>query len=177
MAAQSSTAFGARRVMALDIGEVRTGIALSDTAKKQATPLQVLDTRSICADNRQLRTLIADYQVDSVVVGLPLLGCGSEGSQARRTRSLAAKMLQGMDALCQETQQEMQHETPNEKAEGHGDDALLLTFFSERQSSKQAQQQGHSVGLTQRDMRGKLDSFAAAAFLQEYLDTMDNPHK
>ncbi|MCL2379302.1 MAG: Holliday junction resolvase RuvX [Coriobacteriia bacterium] len=145
------------RVLALDIGEVRTGLALSGTDRLHANALQVMDTKDLCADNAGLHAVIADYQVGSLVVGLPLLADGSEGSQARRTRSLAAKMLQGVDTLV------------------HGGQQLPIIFFSERQSSSQARQLGHSMNLSERDMRGTLDSFAAAIFLQEYLDTIDSP--
>ena len=135
------------RILALDIGEARTGLALSDAARQHASPFKVFDTVQICADNKELRTLIDDYEVGVLLVGLPLLADGSEGSQVRRTRSLAAKMLAGLDTLN-------------------------IVFFDERKSSHQAKSSGHSLGLTEKDMRGKLDAHAAAAFLQAYLDTI-----
>jgi len=135
------------RILALDIGEARTGLALSDVKRQQATPLQVLSTTQLCSNNKELKVLIEDYEVGALVVGLPLLADESEGQQARRTRSLATKMLAGLDALP-------------------------IVFFDERQSSSRAKDSGHSMGLSERDMRGKLDSHAAAAFLQTYLDTI-----
>jgi len=137
------------RILALDIGESRTGVALSCVDRQHASPLQVLDTKQLCGNNKDLHTLLDDYEIDTVIVGLPLLANGSEGSQARRTRNLAEKILAGMDALN-------------------------IIFFDERQSSKIAKQAGHSIGLSEKDMRGKLDSHAAAAFLQVYLDTIDS---
>lgn len=136
------------RILALDIGEVRTGVALSCANGQHASPFQVLDTKQLCSNNKELHTIVADYEVDTVVVGLPLQDGGSEGSQARRTRNLAQKMLTGMDVLN-------------------------IIFFDERQSSKIAKSAGHSMGLSEKDMRGKLDSHAAAAFLQSYLDTIE----
>jgi len=154
-----------QRILALDIGEVRTGIALSDVDRLNATALQVMDTQGLCADNSKLHELIADYEVGSLVIGLPLLADGSEGSQARRTRSLAAKMLQGMDALCH---------LGEDSCTGCTDERVFpVIFFNEQQSSKQAKDLGHKLGLSERDMRGKVDSFAAAVFLQRYLDTID----
>ena len=137
------------RILALDIGEVRVGLALSDMARQQASPLQVLDTIQLCANNKALKTVIEDYEVDTLVIGLPLLADGSEGSQARRTRNLTAKILVDLDVL-------------------------RIIFFDERQSSKIAKDSGHSLGISEKDMRGKLDSHAAAAFLQAYLDTIDD---
>jgi putative Holliday junction resolvase len=134
------------RILALDIGETRTGLALSDADLRHATPFDVLSTAQLCTDNRRLREVIEDYEVLRLLIGLPLLADGSEGSQARRVRNLAAKMLVGIESK--------------------------VTFFDERSSSISAKAKGHELGLSERDMRGKLDSHAAAAFLQIYLDTI-----
>ena len=141
------------RIMALDIGEVRTGIALSDADKKHASAWKVLDTGELCRDGRALRDLITDYEVDSLLVGLPLLEDGSEGSQARRTRSLAAKMFDALSKLG-------------------AVDALHILFYDERESSSRAKKHGRALDLSEKEMRGKLDSHAAASFLQNYLDEM-----
>ena len=139
------------RIMALDIGEVRTGIALSDTGRNHASALQVLDTKVLCKEGKVLNGLIADYEVDTLLIGLPLLEDGSEGSQARRTRSLADKMLGAL-------------------SKAGNVDALHILFYDERKSSKQAKEYAWALDLNEREMRGKLDSHAAANFLQNYLD-------
>jgi len=139
---------GTGRILALDIGEVRTGLALSDAKQQFASALQVLETKKLCANNRELQDVIDDYEIATILVGLPLELDGSEGSQARRVRNLAAQMLSSMDTL-------------------------RIIFFDERLSSKEATAQGHEQGLSTKDMRGKLDAFAAAVFLQAYLDTID----
>jgi len=114
----------------------------------EASALQVLNTKELCLNNKELHTLIEDYEIDTIVIGLPLLADGSEGQQARRTRSLAAKILKGKDQSIQ------------------------VEFFDESQSSKTAQRRGHDLGFNMKDMRGKLDAHAAAVFLQAYLDTI-----
>jgi RNase H-fold protein (predicted Holliday junction resolvase) len=142
-----------------------------------ASPLEVLDTLALCRDRRKLQDIVDDYEVSSFVVGLPLLADGTEGSQSRRTRKLAQKMLEsikvrdskiefahsGDEALCAEV--EPFADPLNKKP---------IIFFDERQSSKIAKSAGHSLGFREKDMRGKLDSHAAAAFLQAYLDIMDS---
>ena len=140
------------RILALDVGDARTGLALSDVAGMQASPLTVLDTKALRHDNAQLLNLVTDYEVDYVVVGLPLQADGSEGPQARRVRSLTMQLLRGLDAL-----------TLSPK----------VVFFDERHSSAQAKEQGHALGLSERDMRGTLDAHAAAQFLQAYLDNSE----
>jgi putative Holliday junction resolvase len=133
------------RTLAIDIGDVRCGLALSNVEGTTARPLDVLSTKELLADNRALRTLVADYEVATIVVGLPLTLEGTEGPQARHVRALADKILTGLDALP-------------------------LVFFDERYSSVVAKEQGRASGLSERDMRGATDSRAAAVFLQTYLD-------
>jgi putative Holliday junction resolvase len=141
------------RLLGLDIGETRTGLALSNSRQIQASPLKVLRTKELLKNNSPLAELIEDYEVVGLVVGLPLLADGAEGQQARRTRSLAAKLVAGMDVLAST---KLAHKN--------------MLFYDERFSSAEAKASGHSLGLTERDMRGHLDSHAAANILQAYLD-------
>ena len=139
--------------MALDVGEVRTGLALSDVTRTQATPLSVLDTRELCRNNKPLLDLITDYEVTQLVVGLPLSLDGSPGSQARRVQSLTKQLLFGLDALPHPPK---------------------VVRCDERHSSVRATERGHALGLSERAMRGRLDSHAAAEFLQDFLDDWGN---
>ncbi|MDR1775383.1 MAG: Holliday junction resolvase RuvX [Actinomycetes bacterium] len=137
------------RVLALDIGEVRTGVAVSDAARRAAQALEVLNTRDVQAAGRRLAQVVSDYQVDTLVIGLPLETDGCEGRQARYVRSTAAKLLDAAGGAC---------------------DAPCV-FVDERQSSAVATERGHAAGLTEQQMRGQKDSRAAAVILQRYLDT------
>lgn len=132
------------RVIALDIGEKRTGVAVSDPGGFVATPLTVLDTGRVVADRRDLDRILTDYEAELVVVGLPLSLDGTEGPQARRVRSLAGKLLS-------------QSEIP-------------LEFVDERLSSAEAKRRMAETGATERDMRGSIDMVAASILLQGYLD-------
>ena len=140
------------RVLALDVGDVRTGVALSDTARMNASPLAVLSTRELCANNAALLRLLDEYEVGCVVVGFPFEADGSHGSQARHVQATAGKLLAGLDALRPE---------------------MRVVFADERFSSIRARERGQALGLNERDMRGQLDSRAAAQFLQDYLDRPD----
>ena len=169
-----------QRILALDIGELRTGLALAAVPTSvtnqnlvstgmtgQAHPFQVIDTQQIIANNKLLAEIIEDYEVASIVIGLPLLADGTEGKQARRVRSLATKLLTGIV----DCEQPMQHANVTDYP---NDSVPKIIFFDERQSSKLAKDAGHSIGLSEKNMRGKLDAHAAAAFLQNYLDTIDS---
>jgi putative Holliday junction resolvase len=132
------------RVLALDIGEKRIGVAVSDPAGRIATPLAVIDAKRTLADGADLARIIDDYSVEAVVIGLPLSMDGAEGPQARRVRALAEKLVPHL--------------------------GVPYTFADERLSSTQASRAMSEAGVSARDQRGKLDAVAASLFLQSYLD-------
>jgi putative Holliday junction resolvase len=142
------------RVLALDLGEQRCGLALSDAARRHASPLTTLATSQLRADNSALKRLIADFSIERLLVGLPLAADGSEGSQARHLRALAEKLLAGVDVLLPKG----------------------ILWRDERYSSVVARKLGHTAGLDERAMRkdrsgaGGIDSRAAAVLLQDWLD-------
>jgi putative Holliday junction resolvase len=76
------------RVLALDHGTVRIGCALSDPSGTLATPLPVIEP----PEPRTVAELVAEREVERVVVGLPLHLNGEEGSQAGLARSFCAEL-------------------------------------------------------------------------------------
>lgn len=82
------------RVMCLDVGKVRVGIALSDPMKIIANPLEVYKrTNSAKMDARYIASLIKEHQVDTLVVGLPLKLDGSDGTSVDMAKTLAEKIM------------------------------------------------------------------------------------
>lgn len=132
------------RVLALDIGERRVGVAASDVAGRVATPVKVLKAKAL-SDGVTLRRLVEDYEVDLVLVGLPLSLDGTEGPQARRVRAQAARLAPQL--------------------------GVPVGFADERLSSTQAARAMQEAGMSERDRRGKLDAVAASLFLQAWLDS------
>jgi putative Holliday junction resolvase len=132
------------RVLALDIGEKRIGVAVSDPSGTVATPLVVLDAARAMGDGRELVGLAEEYDAELFVVGLPLSLDGSEGPQAMRVRSAAARLA--------------------------GFVHVPFDFYDERLSSAEASRSMASAGVSSRDRRGNVDMVAAAIFLQSYLD-------
>ncbi|MDR1413057.1 MAG: RuvX/YqgF family protein [Actinomycetes bacterium] len=164
--------FGQGRVLALDVGELRCGLALSDVARKHASPLAVLPTADLLrvqpsGGGGRLREIVAEWEVAGIVVGLPLESDGSEGSQARHVRALGGKIVAGLGLGL---------DVGAGLGSGAGSraipsaPALSLVWYDERKSSVQAKAAGHEVGLSERAMRGHTDSRAAAVFLQRWLD-------
>ena len=132
------------RVLALDIGEKRIGVAVSDPSGTVASPLVVLDAAKVLTDGSDLTRLVEEYGAELVVVGLPLSLDGSEGPQALDVRRAAARLA--------------------------GFLRVPVEFADERLSSTQASRAMGDVGASQRQQRGSIDMVAAAIFLQSYLD-------
>jgi len=132
------------RVVALDIGERRVGVAISDPTGKVATPLDVLDAKEASRPGGRLQRIVEDYEVEIAVVGLPLSMDGTEGPQARRVREVAERMA---------------HFLP-----------ITLQFVDERLSSVEAKRRMREAGYDERHQRGSVDMVAASIFLQDYLD-------
>lgn len=77
------------RLLGLDHGLARVGVALSDEGRLLATPLATLDARRLKPLLENLQNLIQTHQVHELVLGLPTNADGSEGPQAEKVRKFA----------------------------------------------------------------------------------------
>ena len=132
------------RILALDIGEVRVGLAISDPGERVASPICVLPTNEVLAGAKSFRMVLEDWEPELLLCGLPYTMAGEEGPQAQRIREAAARI--GRTA------------------------GLPLEFTDERLSSREAKRSLREKGLDERAMRGKVDMIAASIFLQAWLD-------
>jgi putative Holliday junction resolvase len=133
------------RVLCLDLGEKRCGIAVSDASRRLATPLKVLPTAEVEGAAASFRRLLEDYEPGLLLCGLPLSMDASSGAQAERIRDMAQRI-----------------------AARHG---LALRFSDERLSTAQAKRALHEAGMDERRMRGRVDAVAACIILQSWLDS------
>lgn len=81
------------RLLGIDLGSRRIGLALADTATAEVRPLATIRRTSIERDAATLGRLAREQQVDELVVGLPRNMDGSEGAQAQATREWAAQVV------------------------------------------------------------------------------------
>jgi len=132
------------RVLGLDIGDKRIGVAISDPTGRVSTPLAVVATDEEIRDGRALRRILDDYDVTHVVVGLPLSLDGTEGPQARRVRAQWQRLARFLPVTMQ--------------------------FVDERLSSAEAKRRMQEAGANERRQRGSVDMVAASILLQNYLD-------
>lgn len=130
--------------MALDIGEKRVGIAVSDATGRIASPVKVLPASEVIGMARPFRMLLEDYEPEILVCGRPMTLAGEEGPQAARVMEQARAI---------------------GRAAG-----LPVAFADERLSSTEAKRILREQGLNERSMRGKVDMVAASVFLQTWLD-------
>ena len=132
------------RILALDIGKVRTGVAVSDPQERVASPVCVLPTADVLAGAPEWQRVLVDWEPELLLAGLPKALRGEQGAQAKRIRKAAEQIAQAAD--------------------------LDLCFVDERLSSQEAKRSLHEMGLSEKTMRGKVDMIAASLFLQAWLD-------
>src|ERR1700680_2929036 len=80
---------GHRRIMALDVGSKRIGVAITDPLGITAQGLDTIQRQNKRRDLEALRQVLAKYQVREIVVGLPLRLSGAEGTQSEKMRRFA----------------------------------------------------------------------------------------
>jgi putative Holliday junction resolvase len=132
------------RILAIDYGSARIGLALSDPTGTLARPLPFLPAKADAKLAREVAALAAKENVERILIGLPRHMNGELGEAAAKVQAFAA-------VLAQAT-------------------AVSIKLVDERLSTVQAGRQLHDAGHDTRRQRGRIDSAAAAVFLQSYLD-------
>lgn len=132
------------RYLALDVGDERVGVAISDASGYLARPLEVIARRAGPSSFQRLAQLIATHAVDQIVVGLPLLADGSEGKQVQSCRAY----VQGLQA----------HVT------------VPIVWHDERGTTRRATEILVENGARRMRRHQTTDKVAAAVILQHYLD-------
>lgn len=133
--------------LALDIGDARVGIAVSDRSGRVAMPVKVLPSAEVLQLARSFRQVVEDHEPDILVCGRPQTMAGEDGPQAERVMAQAREIGRAL--------------------------GLPVAFADERLSSREAKRILREKGLSERKMRGKVDMVAASLFLQAWLDAQD----
>jgi putative Holliday junction resolvase len=85
------------RVMALDHGEARCGVAISDPTGELVTPLPVIERPDSRRGLARVAGVVREREAEQVIVGLPLTLAGEEGEQARAARAFAGRLGEVVD--------------------------------------------------------------------------------
>jgi putative holliday junction resolvase len=132
------------RILGVDFGTRRVGIALSDPGRTMAFPVEVYEPRGPEPDARYYRELVRENEIDRIIVGLPLHTSGRESDLASRARRFG-------DWLATVTDRP-------------------VVFFDERYSTVEAEQSLLAAGLSRKKRQARRDKLAAQIMLQGYLD-------
>lgn len=132
------------RILAVDPGTKRLGIAISDPERMLARPLMVIRHVSLEVDCGKIIETCLQHDVNLIVIGQALSADGEESPQSRHANKLA------------DTFRKIS--------------AIPIVLWDESESTKIAQQNALAAGVSQKKRAGHLDEHAAAVILQNFLD-------
>jgi putative Holliday junction resolvase len=135
---------GRTRLLGVDTGTVRVGLAITDPDRKIAFPLAIYPRRNREADAAYFRKLVDEEAVGQLIVGLPVHLSGQEGVKAAEARAFG----QWLGEVT----------------------GLPVIYYDERFTTVEAESALWSAGLTHRQRKDRRDKVAAQILLQSYLD-------
>jgi len=134
------------RILAIDYGDVRVGLALSDLTCTIAQPFKTLNYDDMDHLINQLSEIINEKQVNKVVVGIPYNMKGDDTQQTTKVREFVSIL-----------EQKLGYE---------------IIFVDERLTSSEAEKFMHQMDIKTGFNKNKIDKIAASIILQEYIDTI-----
>ena len=134
------------RILGLDIGEKRIGVALSDPIGILASPLTQISRTGTRAAIEAILELVRQHEVECIVAGLPYSMDGSLGQQAERIQDFLQKLSERLD--------------------------IPVETWDERYTTVAAESKMIEAGIGKERRKKQIDAAAAALILQEYLDTV-----
>lgn len=132
------------RILALDYGSKRIGVALSDELQWTAQPLETFERRALDWDVAHIAALITSHDVERVVLGFPLQLDGRQGPAVLAMRVFAEKLEAGI--------------------------SVPIVLWDERMTTKAAEDLLIAADVSRKKRKGVIDRVAAAILLQSYLE-------
>ena len=131
-------------ILGLDIGDKRTGVAISNDVSSICTPLNYIPSQDINYFLENLSILIIENKINKLINGLPKLLSGKEGERAKYSRYISKKIKE-----------------KNKNVE--------IVLWDERLTSKQAEKYLIESGVEKNKMKEKIDSASAVIILESYI--------
>ncbi|MAX12333.1 MAG: Holliday junction resolvase RuvX [Chloroflexi bacterium] len=131
-------------ILGLDIGDKRTGVAISNDVSSICTPLNYIPSQDINYFLENLSILIIENKINKLIIGLPKLLSGKEGERAKYSRYISKKIKE-----------------KNKNVE--------IVLWDERLTSKQAEKYLIESGVEKNKMKEKIDSASAVIILESYI--------
>lgn len=132
-----------KRIVALDVGDRRIGIAVSDPLGITAQPLETYTRIGYGPDARHIAQIAKQYETDQILCGLPRNMDGTQGFQVEKVREFAVKL------------EEM---------------GLVVSYYDERMTTMLAEGALLEANMRREDRKKRVDMVAAVVILQSYLD-------
>jgi putative Holliday junction resolvase len=134
----------AQTLLGLDFGDKIIGIAVSDKSKTIATPIISIKRKSILKDIEKLLSILEEYDVGGIILGLPLSLDGNENEMTKKVRKFAQEIEKSKD--------------------------IKITFYDERYSSDVIYKELRKNSISKDKIKKKIDQMAASYILQGFLD-------
>ncbi|OCL26834.1 Holliday junction DNA helicase RuvA [Orenia metallireducens] len=134
------------KIMGLDVGDVRTGVAVSDALGWTAQGKEVIKSKGLEEDIEYIASLVEKYNVEKVVVGLPKNMNGSLGPRAEKVLNFVENLKDRID--------------------------LPVITWDERLSTVAAERTLIQADLSRKKRKEVIDKMAAVVILQNYLDSI-----
>lgn len=131
------------RIVALDVGDRRIGIAVSDPLGVTAQPIETYTRIGYGPDSRHIAEIAHRYETDRILCGLPRNMDGTQGFQVEKVKEFAAKL------------EEL---------------GLVIEYYDERMTTMLAESALLEANMRREDRKKKVDMVAAVVILQSYLD-------
>ena len=131
------------RIVALDVGDRRIGIAVSDPLGITAQPIETYTRVGYGPDTRRIAQLAQQYDTNRILCGLPLNMDGTQGFQTQKVREFAEKLTEA---------------------------GLTVEFYDERMTTVLAEGALLEADMRRENRKKKVDMVAAVMILQSYLD-------
>lgn len=129
--------------MALDIGDRRIGVAISDPLQVVARPLLVVERRGRAPDLERIAGLVREWNARSVIVGWPLMPSGDRGDQARTVEAFVRRLRRTL--------------------------SVPIQLWDESYTTREAEARLRGRGIGWRAAKSVVDAEAAAVILEEWM--------
>lgn len=133
-----------KRIVALDVGDRRIGIAVSDPLGITAQPIETYTRVGYGPDVKHIAAICSQYETDQILCGLPRNMDGTQGFQVEKVREFAAKL---------------------------EEQGFSIAFYDERMTTMLAENALLEANMHRADRKKKVDMIAAVMILQSYLDS------
>lgn len=138
-----------KRILALDPGTKRIGVALSDELGWTAQPLETYERKALPADLAHIKELVGRHEVKAIVVGLPIRLDGQIGPAAQQVQQFMEHLQKAVD--------------------------VPVVAWDERLTTRSAEELLIAADVSRKKRKGVVDRVAAALLLKSYLEYLSAP--